>query len=408
MSQIPLRSVRLNARPATTLQSFVGTAGEVFYDGTNQTLRVYPGNSSGGKILADRDWVNTAVAAIGSSSIVNGSRTVSLSSTGTLTIPGDIRSEGNINIDINLSDSTLQRWSFGEDGVLTLPGGGNINTFDGYVELVAGSNVDADASVGLLSNNSLNLMKVDNAGAYIVTTDTFNTTWEWNFGTNGTTQFPNSTLFNINDFKILAPNVTLQSTGAVTVRASQGIPSAIGAISGYSGNWSLIPRTNLPTTVYYGLGTGLTVTILESGGVPYGVTIVNPGSGYENGQSVNVSSGSATISFPIIVSAIKDWTFGTTGALTIPGDIRSEGNISIEINLADSTLRRWQFSEDGQLTFPDGGNLRVSGIPATSIGLAGDTEGMLAFNASYAYYCTANYDGVTNIWRRTAHDVATW
>jgi hypothetical protein len=32
----------------------------------------------------------------------------------------------------------------------------------------------------------------------------------------------------------------------------------------------------------------------------------------------------------------------------------------------------------------------------------------LAFNASYAYYCTANYDGVTNIWRRTAHDVATW
>ena len=40
---------------------------------------------------------------------------------GSLTIPGDIRSEGAINIDINLSDSTLRRWQFGEDGGLTFP-----------------------------------------------------------------------------------------------------------------------------------------------------------------------------------------------------------------------------------------------------------------------------------------------
>ena len=65
MSQIPLRSVRLNARPATTLESFVGTAGEIFYDSTNQTLRVYPGNVAAGKILADRDWVNSAIVAGG-------------------------------------------------------------------------------------------------------------------------------------------------------------------------------------------------------------------------------------------------------------------------------------------------------------------------------------------------------
>ncbi len=40
---------------------------------------------------------------------------------GALTIPGDIRSESAINIDINLSDSTLRRWRFGEDGDLTFP-----------------------------------------------------------------------------------------------------------------------------------------------------------------------------------------------------------------------------------------------------------------------------------------------
>ena len=39
----------------------------------------------------------------------------------------DITSEGNINIEINLSDSTLRRWQFGEDGSLTLPSVGKIN-----------------------------------------------------------------------------------------------------------------------------------------------------------------------------------------------------------------------------------------------------------------------------------------
>jgi hypothetical protein len=53
---------------------------------------------------------------------------------GSLTLPGDlkwpsgggnIRSEGNINIEINLLDSTLRRWQFGEDGELTFPDGTN-------------------------------------------------------------------------------------------------------------------------------------------------------------------------------------------------------------------------------------------------------------------------------------------
>jgi len=49
----------------------------------------------------------------------------------------------------------------------------------------------------------------------------------------------------------------------------------------------------------------------------------------------------------------SSWTFGTDGALTIPGDIKSENAINIDINLSDSTLRRWSFGEDGDLTFPD-------------------------------------------------------
>ena len=44
--------------------------------------------------------------------------------------------------------------------------------------------------------------------------------------------------------------------------------------------------------------------------------------------------------------------------------------------------------------------------PATAIGATGDLKGMSSFDASYMYVCTADYDGVTSIWRRVA--VATW
>ena len=59
-------------------------------------------------------------------------------------------------------------------------------------------------------------------------------------------------------------------------------------------------------------------------------------------------------------AARKDWTFGSDGSLTLPGDIQSEGNINIDINLSDSTLRRWQFGEDGNLETP--GGIQVAGI----------------------------------------------
>jgi hypothetical protein len=50
------------------------------------------------------------------------------STTKEVTYSSDIRSEGNINIDINLADSTLRRWQFGEDGLLTFPDGTNQST----------------------------------------------------------------------------------------------------------------------------------------------------------------------------------------------------------------------------------------------------------------------------------------
>jgi len=46
---------------------------------------------------------------------------------------------------------------------------------------------------------------------------------------------------------------------------------------------------------------------------------------------------------------------------------------------------------DGRTTFP------VATVPAHSYGVVGDKAGMLAFDASYIYYCFADYNGLVTI-----------
>jgi hypothetical protein len=63
----------------------------------------------------------------------------------------------------------------------------------------------------------------------------------------------------------------------------------------------------------------------------------------------------------------------------------------------------WTFGTDGRTTFP------ASSVPTHSYGAVGDIAGMLAFDATYIYYCTANYvNNTTDIWKRTAHGAGTW
>jgi hypothetical protein len=42
-----------------------------------------------------------------------------------------------------------------------------------------------------------------------------------------------------------------------------------------------------------------------------------------------------------------------------------------------------------------------SKTPATAVGVSGDKQGMVAWDADYIYICTADYDGSTEIWRRS-------
>lgn len=46
--------------------------------------------------------------------------------------------------------------------------------------------------------------------------------------------------------------------------------------------------------------------------------------------------------------------------------------------------------------------------PASSVGATGDIAGLSTWDGNYTYVCTATYDGVANIWKRTALTSGAW
>ena len=307
----------------TSWQNFVGEVGILFYDQTLGNLRLSDGHTPGGVALTiDSAQAVATTSTVGS--VQPDGTTIRVDQYGVISAvnpggTGDIAFVHGTMYHTSSTAITLQPslfsdgYVFGADGNLIFPGGAYIGGNGGYpgeIDIIAGSS-QAAASLG--SNDLKNYLYVDNDGCYIYT----DLTNEWLFGLDGTTKFPNQSLSTKNDLSIVAPNVTMKSAN-VTIQAGQGIPSATGTIETWTTNWNLNPLTNLPTTVTYGIGTGLTVTVLQSGGVPYGVTIVTPGSGYENNQAEQVASGSSLLAFRVIVPSTKNWTFGTSGSLTFP------------------------------------------------------------------------------------------
>jgi hypothetical protein len=180
---------------------------------------------------------------------------------GSLTVPGDIRSEGAINIDINLSDSTLRRWRFGEDGALTLP------------------------SVGKINN-----------GAY-----------DWTFGTNGSLALPSAGK--------ITNGVDTAQVGSTQTIADDGSGGLVGwssqALSiAYDPN--VISTYPVGSTITWQDGTTATITGYDD----YGPTYIDifwdtPKTGTLFPIILKTANYAAAYTAP-------EWTFGTDGALTFP------------------------------------------------------------------------------------------
>ena len=181
MSQIPTRSIRLTGKSASYLDSLTGSAGELFYDTTNQTLRIFQGNSTVGKILTDRNWVTTAIAASTKSSLVNSTKTVSLSSDGALTLP--------IGVSIDSSVSPLYPKIIADSGKLfSVQGQGS--TGSAAMAWSLNPNTDTQyAAVGVNKGGGDDLAKV-----VLTAGNTTATLKVWKFDQTGAFTFPDATV----------------------------------------------------------------------------------------------------------------------------------------------------------------------------------------------------------------------
>lgn len=73
--------------------------------------------------------------------------------------------------------------------------------------------------------------------------------------------------------------------------------------------------------------------------------------------------------------------------------IKEDGNNDIVIDSGDAS-NNVKVNKDNLI-------IATSKTPATAIGASGDKQGMIAWDTDYIYICTADYDGSTEVWRRT-------
>lgn len=301
----PLRSIRL--LPKSDYDRFTGNRGEIYYDPVNDTLRVFDSETVGGSILATRDWV--------------------LANSSDFTVDS-IRSNSDINIDVNLTDSTLRRWRFGEDGDLRLPGALITN---GYVKALGttdgnGDNLTVQAGETITGNGG----DITVHAGDTVTGIGGDLTVRSGYTTSGDGGILN----------IRAGDAVTGDAGDIDIRAGDTITGDGGSITITAGS-----------TVNDGPGGSVTITSgSNTSGAAGDISLV---------AATSVAGADGVIN---LTTAVGSWTFGDTGNLTFPDETVQTtawtGTITSLSNLEDLSFSRGvavaEFSSDA--TFTDNAN----------------------------------------------------
>lgn len=141
-------------------------------------------------------------------------------------------------------------------------------------------------------------------------------------------------------------------------------------------------------------------TLTTSGTVTLGFTgWPSSGTFAEITVAITVASVAHTVELPTaVVYGINTVPGISSQVITFP----SVGTYILKFSTDDNgTSIRVEYASQPQVA----GSVVFRTVPA-SIGVAGDTQGMVAVDADYVYVCTADYDGSTAIWKRSA--ISTW
>lgn len=184
------------------------------------------------------------------------------------------------------------------------------------------------------------------------------------------------------------PTSTVDVTGtlAVTGNVTAGATVTLGT--------TISDRVILNSKVFGNIIPGISGSIGESAN-PW----VNLYAEEISATQINVANIAATR-----ISA-TEFTGGLVGNLITSNDITiNNGVLATRINTETLTAPRAINFPDRSGTVVTKNNGRMAGpfgtAPSTLIGSAGDRRGDIAFDANYMYYCTAEYDGSTSVWKK--------
>ena len=187
-----------------------------------------------------------------------------------------------------------------------------------------------------------------------------------------------------------APTATVDVVGTVAISGniSAGASVTLGS--------SISDRVILNSKVFGNIIPGISGSIGES---------VNP---WTNVYATEISStviNTANIAATRITAA--EFTGNLVGNLITSSDVTiNNGVLSTRINTETLTAPRSIDFPDLSGTIVTKNNGRMAGpfgtAPSTLVGSAGDRRGDIAFDTDFMYYCTANHDGSTQVWKKTA------
>lgn len=191
------------------------------------------------------------------------------------------------------------------------------------------------------------------------------------------------------------PTDTLDVVGTANVTGNVNLDTSVSVGS------SVSDRFTIASTVYGNLIPGTTYTL---------------GTNSNKWNEVHATIANlTTVDSTTISTDTLTATTGITGNLT--GQLTTSDDIRIQNSAFLSRINSNTLTANRTIDFPDRNgtvavlhNNRLSGPngspPATAVGASGDLIGDIAADADYIYYCTANYDGSTAIWKRAA--ISTW
>jgi len=264
----------------------------------------------------------------------------------------------------------------------------------GHVHIRAGGTIDSSTADLFLGGEQNNVRVSDTNDRVTITTDAGEGTRTWTFDNNGDLTFPDNTV----------------QTTAYTGGGGTG--------DGLTSNDDINIIVDSGDSSSYTWNFGQTGDLTLPGGLVFdrNNTSIRVGMGFyiASGEGVSIEAIDQTDPDNLIY---KNWYFGTDGILTVPGNItKTSGNLEITAEnyvIIDSTnggqidIGANQSGEGSGVSGPilvghagnildiAAGKMRINSTPPTnSTGAFGDVAGLVAFDNSYIYYCTADYGQV--------------